>query len=55
MDSKLILNPTIARQLLHKGNPIIDIKPKKENSRETIFVFEINNKFSNDLKEISNK
>lgn len=55
MNSKLILNPTIARKLLHCGNKIIDIKPKKENIRETIFVFELTNKLNNDLKSISNK
>ena len=55
MDTKIILNPTIARQLLHYNNPIIDIKPKKENPRETIFIFEVNEKFNNDLKKILDK
>ena len=55
MKSKIIKNPSIARQLLHKGNQILDIKPNKENPRETVFVFNESVKFKNDLTEISNK
>lgn len=51
---KLIINPTIARQLLHKGNAICDIKPKKENKNETVFVFEDTEKLKNDLTAITN-
>ena len=29
----------MARQLLHKGNPIMDIKPNKKDTRQTVFVF----------------
>lgn len=54
MDYKIIINPTIARQLLHKGNAIVDIKPKKENKNETVFVFENTEKLRNDLTAISN-
>jgi hypothetical protein len=46
MNYKIIINPSIARQLLHKGNPISDIKPKKENKNETVFVFEDTEKLS---------
>jgi hypothetical protein len=53
MDYKIIINPSIARQLLHKGNPIYDIKPKKENKNETVFVFEDTDKLKNDLTAIS--
>ena len=53
MDFKIIINPSISRQLLHKGNPIVDIKPKKENPRETMFIFENNEKLRNDLATIT--
>jgi len=53
MNTKIIVNPTIARQLLHKGHAIVDIKPKKENKKETVFVFENTEQFKNDLTSIS--
>lgn len=53
MEYKIIINPSIARQLLHKGNTIIDIKPKKENIKETVFVFEDTEKLRNDLTSIT--
>lgn len=55
MRNKCILNPTIARQLLHKGHVIVDIKPKKENPRETVFIFKDTEQFQKDLKEILEK
>lgn len=53
MKSKLIMNPTMARKLLLKGNSIIDIKPKKENPRETIFVFNLTDKLLRDMDALS--
>lgn len=53
LNSKLIMNPVMARKLLLKGNKIIDIKPKKENGRETIFVFELNDKLLKDMDSLS--
>jgi len=53
MDYKVIIKPSIARTLLHMGNPISDIKPKKENVLETVFVFENTEKLRNDLTSIS--
>ena len=50
MNCKIIINPSISRQLLHKGNPIVDIKPKKDNLKETVFVFEDTEKLRNELK-----
>ena len=50
---KVIFNPSIARQLLHKGNLICDIKPSESNKRETVFVFECTEKLLNDLTEIT--
>lgn len=53
MRYKIIYNPSIARKLLHYGNPIIDIKPNKENGRETIFIFECTDKLLSDLSLIT--
>lgn len=55
MEYKIITNPTIARQLLHKGNTISDIKPNKNKMSETVFVFVSNEKFKNDLDLILKK
>lgn len=53
MKYKIIYNPSIARQLLKKGNCLIDIKPNKLNKKETIFIFECTNKLLEDLTFIS--
>jgi len=53
MDCKVIIKPSIARTLLHKGNPIVDIKPNKNKKYETVFVFEDTEKFRNDLTEVT--
>ena len=52
MKTKVIFNPSIARQLLHKGHTIIDIKPSKDNRKEAWFVFNCTEQFNNDLIEI---
>ena len=51
MDKKYkeIFTPYVARRLLKMGNPIYDIKPQKENRDKTIFVFEITEKFNEDM------
>ena len=53
MKTKLIMNPIMARKLLHKGNTIVDIKPKKESPRETIFVFDLTDKLLKDMDSLS--
>lgn len=53
MNYKVIFNPSIARQLLHKNNQIIDIKPNKNNSKETVFIFECTDKLLEDLSSIT--
>jgi len=53
MNYKIIIKPSIARQLLHKGNQILDIKPNKNKQYETVFVFEDTEKFRNDLTTIT--
>ena len=42
MDKKYVsvFNAKIARNLLKKGIPIVDIKPFKENPDKTIFIFD---------------
>lgn len=46
---KIIFTPYVARNLLHMGNPIVDIKPDKKNKDKTIFIFEITDKFKHDI------
>ena len=52
MDCKVIIRPSIARTLLHKGNPIVDIKPNKDKPLESVFVFENNQKLMDDLTAV---
>ncbi len=49
MNTKSIFTPYVARRLLRMGNPIIDIKPCKENKDKTIFVFENTEKLKKDM------
>lgn len=49
MGTKMIFTPYVARRLLHMGNPIIDIKPDKNNKDKTIFIFEENDKLKRDM------
>ncbi len=49
MKTKSIFTPYVARRLLKMGNPIVDIKPCKEERSKTIFVFEVTDKFQSDL------
>ena len=50
---KIIVKPSMARTLLHKGNIIIDIKPNKDKPTETVFVFEDTEKLRSDLTAIT--
>lgn len=50
MKTKLIFNPKLARTLLHKGFKIVDLKPMKEDTTKSIFVFELTNEL---LKELN--
>lgn len=50
---KVIKNARDARYLLKKGHTIIDIKPKKENPVETVFVFLADDSFYKDFDKIS--
>ena len=47
--TKCIFTPFVARSLLRMGNPIVDIKPDKNNKDKTIFVFENTDKLKKDM------
>ena len=47
--TKCIFTPFVARNLLNMGNPIVDIKPDKNNKDKTIFVFENTEKLKKDM------
>ena len=49
MNYKSIFTPYVARNLLRMGNPIFDIKPDKNNSSKTIFIFEETEKLKHDM------
>lgn len=49
---KSIFKPGVARHLLKMGNPIFDIKPKKENPDASIFLFQETEKFKEDFAAI---
>jgi len=46
LETKSVFTPYVARRLLRMGNPIVDIKPCKEDRSKTIFVFEATEKFN---------
>ena len=53
LETKSVFTPYVARRLLRMGNPIIDIKPCKEDRTKTIFVFEVTDKFKRDFEVAS--
>ena len=55
VEFKIIIKPPIARTLLQKGNPILDIKPNKDKPNETVFVFQNTKKLREDLTAITDK
>ena len=52
IEAKLIFKSYLARQLLKLGNPIMDIKPDKLKEGRTIFIFEVTEKFTQDLSTL---
>lgn len=46
---KVIANPRIARQLLHRGHKLTDIKPDKFVENASLFIFEVSADFLKDL------
>lgn len=51
MKTKLIMSPNMARYLIKNGNKVVDIKPKKEDVLQTLFVFEVTEKLLLDMDE----
>jgi hypothetical protein len=51
MRTKLIFSPQLAQWLLNDGFKIVDIKPKRDYPNETVFVFAIEDGFSDSIKE----
>ena len=50
--SRLIFDAKIARKLLKMGYVVIDIKPNRENTEKSIFVFENTDEFKQALAQI---
>ena len=50
---KPIFNSFLAKQLLHKGNPIVDLQKNKKLQNASIFYFEETEKFKKDLTELT--
>lgn len=53
MAYKSIFTAGVARYLLKLGNPIYDIKPDKNNTDKTIFIFEKTNKLIKDMAGVT--
>ena len=46
MKRKIIMSPQVAKYLIKNGCNIIDIKPDRDNSIKTCFVFELHTKLN---------
>ena len=53
--SRLIFDARMARKLLKMGFVVIDIKPNRENTDKSIFVFENTEEFKQALAQIVNE
>lgn len=51
-EMQISFKPGVARHLIKMGNPVYDIKPKKENPDASIFIFVETEKFVNDFTTI---
>ena len=49
--TKIVMYPNVARKLLKMGYRIIDIKPKKEDVKSTLFVFAVEGDFEKDFNK----
>ena len=50
--SRLVFDAKMARKLLNQGFVVIDIKPNRENTDKTIFVFENTDEFKVALEKL---
>ncbi len=53
--SKLIFSAGVARHLLKMGCTMVDIKPSREDSKMSVFVFRKDEKFDAAMEEITNE
>lgn len=53
MKLKPIFNSFLAKQLLKKGNKIIDLQKNYKVKNASVFYFEITDKFLSDLKDLT--
>lgn len=53
--SRLIFDAKIARKLLKQGFVVTDIKPNRENTEKSIFIFENTEEFKRALETIMNE
>ena len=51
--TKPIFNSFLAKQLLHCGNPIVDLQKNHKLKNATVFFFEETEKFMQDLKKLT--
>lgn len=51
--TKPIFNSFLAKQLLHCGNPIVDLQKNHKLRNATVFLFEETEKFIQDLKNLT--
>ena len=49
MKTKVISENKLARELIKEGYSLVDIKPHKNDSRRTVFVFELTDKLQKRL------
>ena len=52
---KVLLNASDARFLLRRGHRIVDVKPKDDDPKMTIFVFEATPAFMDDYEKMTKK
>lgn len=50
---KVIANGAIAKRLMHRGHLVIDSAPKRENPKESLFIFYVDSYFWKDYEEIT--
>lgn len=53
--TKPIFNSFLAKQLLHCGNPIVDLQKNHKLKNATVFFFEETEKFIQDLKQLTSE
>lgn len=50
--TKVVTDPRIARKLIGNKYEIVDIKPKKNFPKETVFVFKVTGNFMSELEKL---